>query len=82
MPDYDRYLDAKGLNCPLPVLKAKLELNRMAAGTVLYVEATDSHAEIDFRAYCARSGHELVRSEEDAGVIRFYIRRAEQPEKV
>ena len=82
MPDYDRYLDAKGLNCPLPVLKAKLELNRMDAGAVLYVEATDSHAGIDFEAYCARSGHALLRSEEDGGVIRFYIRRAEAPEAV
>ncbi|MGI9229376.1 MAG: sulfurtransferase TusA family protein [Gammaproteobacteria bacterium] len=82
MPDYDHYLDAKGLNCPLPVLKAKLELNKMQAGTVLYVEATDNHAHIDFQAYCARSGHEIIHTGESGGVIKFYIRRAENPAAV
>ena len=82
MPDYDRYLDAKGLNCPLPVLKAKLELNRMSPGQVLFVESTDSHSIIDFKAYCARSGHDLIHTEEAGEVSGFYIRRAEHPDKV
>lgn len=82
MQKYDKFLDAKGLNCPLPVLKAKLELNKMQAGEVLYVEATDSHANIDFQAYCARTGHEIIHLEESEELIQFYIRRAENPNKV
>lgn len=75
---YDQSLDAKGLNCPLPVLKAKVALNRMQPGQVLYVEATDPHSEIDFKAYCARSGHELLQLTETGGTFEFYIRRAEK----
>lgn len=74
----DQSLDAKGLNCPLPVLKAKVALNRMQPGQVLYVEATDPHSEIDFKAYCARSGHELLKLTVTEGVFEFYIRRAEK----
>lgn len=79
---YDQSLDARGLNCPLPVLKAKLALNRMQPGEVLHVEATDPHATIDFEAYCARTGHEIIHSETVSGVIAFYIRRAENPKKI
>ena len=79
---YDQSLDAKGLNCPLPVLKAKLALTRMTPGEILQVEATDPHATIDFEAYCARTGHEILTSQEASGVIVFYIRRAENPKKI
>ena len=76
---HDEYLDAKGLNCPLPVLKAKFALAKMHPGQVLYVEATDSHASIDFHAYCARSGHQVIHTDTLEGVIRFFIRRADDP---
>ena len=79
---YQEYLDAKGLNCPLPVLKAKLALTRMQPGEILYVEATDPHARIDFEAYCARTGHDIIRISETGGVIEFLIRRAENPVKI
>jgi tRNA 2-thiouridine synthesizing protein A len=79
---YDQSLDAKGLNCPLPVLKAKLALNKMEPGEILHVEATDPHATIDFEAYCARTGHEIIHSRTTAGVIVFYIRRAENPKNI
>lgn len=73
---YDDRLDARGLNCPLPILKTKVQLNRMEVGQVLYVEATDPHSVVDFEAYCARSGHELLhKTEDDNGVFAFYIRR-------
>lgn len=78
----DEHLDAKGLNCPLPVLKAKVALTRMQAGQVLYVEATDPHATIDFEAYCARTGHEIVRLLESPEVIEIYVKRAAQPKKI
>ena len=74
----DTTLDAKGLNCPLPVLKTKVALNRMAPGQMLKVEATDPHARIDFEAYCARSGHTLLRIDEIDDVLCFYIRCAER----
>lgn len=81
-PQYDEYLDAKGLNCPLPVLKAKLALTRMQAGEVLYVETTDPHARIDFEAYCARTGHNLVQLNEGREVTEFFIQRAQNPRKI
>ena len=82
LPDHHRSLDAKGLNCPLPVLKTKVLLNTMKPGEVLFVEATDPHATIDFQAYCARTGHELLNVDERDGVIGFYIRRAASPRKI
>ncbi len=78
----DQHLDAKGLNCPLPVLKAKVALNKMQAGEILYVEATDPHATIDFEAYCARTGHEIIRLLEDDDLIEIYITRATSPRAI
>lgn len=72
-------LDAKGLNCPLPVLRTKVMLNRMQPGEILRVEATDPHATIDFKAYCARTGHEILSIAEHGPVIEFLIRRAAIP---
>ena len=78
----DQILDAKGLNCPLPILKTKVLLNKMLAGEILYVEATDPHSIIDFEAYCARTNHKLLTIEEDTNFIKFYIQRAENPKKI
>ena len=79
---FDEYLDAKGLNCPLPVLKTKLALNRMQPGQILFVHATDPHSVVDFEAYCARTGHTLLRIDDDEEVIGFTISRAENPKKI
>ena len=78
-PAFDESLDAKGLNCPLPVLRTKVVLNRMQPGQILRVEATDPHATIDFQAYCARTGHEILSIVDSDGVITFIIRRAATP---
>ncbi len=77
-----QHLDAKGLNCPLPVLKAKVALTKMQAGEILYVEATDPHATIDFKAYCARTGHEIIRLSRNDEIIEIYVKRAAMPNKV
>ena len=77
----DQSLDAKGLNCPLPVLKTKVLLNKMQPGEILHVEATDPHSVVDFEAYCARTNHELLRIIESDDLFEFFIRRAEQPKK-
>ncbi|HZX52040.1 sulfurtransferase TusA family protein [Pseudomonas sp. XK-1] len=72
----DAQLDARGLSCPLPLLKAKLELNRLASGAVLKVEATDAGSQRDFRAFATLAGHSLLREEVDNGVYRYWLRKA------
>ncbi|MGY2173269.1 sulfurtransferase TusA family protein [Pseudomonas gingeri] len=74
--EYDAELDASGLNCPLPLLKAKLELNRLASGAVLKVIATDAGSQRDFRTFTKLAGHALLREEEEAGVYRYWLRKA------
>ncbi|MGL4316772.1 MAG: sulfurtransferase TusA family protein [Pseudomonas sp.] len=75
-PASDAELDATGLNCPLPLLKAKLELNRLPSGAVLKVTATDAGSQRDFRAFARLAGHELLREEEQGGVFRYWLRKA------
>lgn len=77
----DQTLDVKNLNCPLPLLKTKVMLNKMQAGEILYVEATDPHAIIDFEAYCARTEHTLLRTEKDLDIIKIYIKCAQDQTK-
>jgi tRNA 2-thiouridine synthesizing protein A len=78
----DQTLDAKGLNCPLPILKTKVLLNKMQPGEILYVEATDPHSVIDFEAYCARTNHRLLDIEKQENLFKFYIQRADSPNKI
>ncbi len=72
----DLLLDVKGLNCPLPILKAKKALNDMATGATLEVLATDPGAVKDFEAFCRATGNDLVESVEEDKIFRFVIRRA------
>ena len=78
----DQTLDAKGLNCPLPILKTKVLLNKMQPGEILYVEATDPHSVIDFEAYCARTNHRLLDIEKQENLFKFYIQRADSPNRI
>ncbi len=80
-PTPDSVLDAKGLNCPLPILKTKLALQRLDAGQILHVLATDSHAVVDFKAYCARTGHDLLALFETDDLLEFYIQKENEPNK-
>lgn len=75
IPACDAELDASGLNCPLPLLKAKLELNRLPSGAVLKVTATDAGSLRDFRTFATLAGHALLREEEDDGVFRYWLRK-------
>ena len=70
-----KILDTKGLNCPLPVLKARKALADVPLGECLTVQATDPASRIDFRHFCNVSGHELVDASEDDGVFTYVIRR-------
>jgi TusA-related sulfurtransferase len=73
---HDVELDASGLNCPLPLLKAKMELNKMSSGTVLKVIATDAGSQRDFRTFARLAGHTLLREEDEAGIYRFWLKKA------
>lgn len=75
MPRKPGILDLKGLNCPLPVLKASKKLKRMRGGSRLWVETTDPLAVIDIPAFCADEGHRLVESQASADGHRFLIER-------
>ncbi len=79
---FDEYLDAKGLNCPLPILKSKVLLNKMEPKQILFVEATDPHSQIDFEAYCARTKHKIIEFSCTDGIYKFYIERAIDPKKI
>ncbi len=68
-------LDASGLNCPLPVLKAQKALKDLAAGEVLKVVATDPGSVEDFEAFCQTTGHELLESEAEDGIFTFVIKK-------
>ena len=68
-------LDATGLLCPLPVLKTRRAMQRLAVGDLLTVLATDPVSRIDIRHYCNTSGNELVEAHEEAGVFTYVIRR-------
>jgi len=72
MPDLT--LDAKGMNCPLPILKAKKALVNVPSGGILEVLATDPGSVADFEAFCRATGNELVEHSQDDGIYRFLIK--------
>jgi tRNA 2-thiouridine synthesizing protein A len=72
----DQVLDAKGLNCPLPILRAKKALKDVPAGGTLQVLATDPGAVKDFEAFCRTTGNVLVESKHEGKVFSFVIRRS------
>ncbi len=76
-PMTETTLDVKGLNCPLPVLRANRTLRTMAPGARLRVLATDRAAVADFQSFCRETGHALLAWSEDGGVFSFLIRRRE-----
>jgi tRNA 2-thiouridine synthesizing protein A len=70
----DKVLDAKGLNCPLPILKAKKALKEVPSGGTLEVLATDPGSVADFAAFCRTTGNEMVEQSQDGNVYRFVIK--------
>ena len=71
----DREVDARGLNCPLPILRTKKVLNDMKSGQILRILATDPASLRDFQAFAKQTGHELVQHAEQDGVFSFLLRR-------
>ena len=71
----ERLLDARGLNCPLPVLKAGRALKGLSVGEALRVLSTDPVSAADFEDFCRATGAELVESKRHGGTYSFLIRR-------
>ncbi len=71
----DLVLDTKGLNCPLPILKAKKALKDVPLDGTLEILATDPAADADFQAFCRTTGHELLESSRDGDVYKFLLKR-------
>jgi tRNA 2-thiouridine synthesizing protein A len=76
MSDFDQELDARGLNCPLPILRAKKTLNGMSAGEVLKIISTDPGSVRDFEAFASQTGNELLDSTEESGEFHFMMKKA------
>jgi len=76
MADFDDELDASGLNCPLPILRAKKALAGMDTGKVLHIIATDPGSVKDFEAFAKQTGNELMESKEVGGKFEFLIKKA------
>lgn len=72
----DKELDARGLNCPLPILRAKKALNEMSSGQILHIVATDPGSVKDFEAFARQTGNELLESNEANGEFSFLLKKA------
>jgi len=75
MANFDQELDARGLNCPLPILRAKKALNDLSGGQVLRIIATDPGSVKDFQAFAKQTGNELLESGEGSGEFTFLIKK-------
>lgn len=71
-----QYLDVRGLQCPMPLLKAKQALNKMSSGEVLQLDATDAGSWRDIHAYIEQSAHQLVKAQQQDGLYRYWIQCA------
>jgi len=76
MANFDEELDASGLNCPLPILRAKKALGALASGKVLHIIATDPGSVKDFEAFAKQTGNSLMESKEEGGKFHFLIQKA------
>lgn len=73
--NYDKELDARGLACPLPIVKTRKALNELTSGQVLRVVATDSGSVADMNAFAEQTGHELLASSQEGANYLFYLKR-------
>ena len=69
------HLDAKGLSCPMPIVKTKKAMDTLASGEILEVQVTDKGALADIRAWANAGGHTILDKSEEAGVITFFIQK-------
>jgi len=76
MANFDQELDASGLNCPLPILRAKKALTGMQSGKILRIVATDPGSVKDFEAFAKQTGNQLLESGEEGGKFVFLLKKA------
>ena len=76
MANFDQELDASGLNCPLPILRAKKAITSLETAQVLRIVATDPGSVKDFEAFCKQTGNELLESGEEGGKFVFLIKKS------
>ncbi|MDR7236732.1 sulfurtransferase TusA family protein [Neobacillus drentensis] len=75
-------LDAKGLACPMPIVKTKKAMNNLEAGQVLEVQATDKGSKADMKAWSESSGHQYLGTIEDGEVLKHYLRKSSNDETI
>ncbi|HIO91852.1 MAG TPA: sulfurtransferase TusA family protein [Leucothrix mucor] len=75
MSDFNDELDARGLNCPLPILRCKKAINKLESGQVLKIVATDPGSVKDFQAFCKQTGNELLETTEAGDEFTFFIKK-------
>ncbi|MEH6456922.1 MAG: sulfurtransferase TusA family protein [Cocleimonas sp.] len=75
MTEFNEELDARGLSCPLPILRAKKAINGLEAAQTLKIVATDPGSVKDFEAFCKQTGNELLSSETEGDNFVFYIKK-------
>jgi tRNA 2-thiouridine synthesizing protein A len=73
--NFDKELDARGLNCPLPILRAKKSLGEVSSGQVLKILSTDPGSVKDFAAFAKQTGNELLFSAEAGGEFTFFMKK-------
>lgn len=73
--EFAKELDARGLNCPLPILRAKKALGEVESGQVLKILSTDPGSVKDFAAFAKQTGHELLSSAEAGGEFTFFMKK-------
>ncbi len=72
---FDAELDARGLNCPLPILRTKKKLSELASGQVLKIEATDPGSVKDFQMFCKQTGHQLLSQTDGGKEFTFFMQK-------
>jgi tRNA 2-thiouridine synthesizing protein A len=73
--NFDKELDARGLSCPLPIVKTKKSLNDMTSGQVLKVVSTDSGSVKDMQAFANQTGNPLLETTQEGGAFVFYVKK-------
>ena len=72
---FDRFLDAKGMSCPQPILKTKKAVEALSKDQILKVSTTDPGSKNDMASWAKRTGNEIVKMEEGSGTFTFYIKK-------
>lgn len=75
MANFDSELDATGLNCPLPILRAKKALSALSSGQILHIIATDPGSVKDFEAFAKQTGNKLLESSEEGNKFHFMMQK-------